>query len=70
MTTMTLEWNDARTHGLRKTLACEYGPYGMMYVWYSSDADTALTKPSRNNSSQSSEIRWVKLIFMVMVEMS
>ena len=44
----------------------------MMYVLYSSDLGTALTIASRNSSSQSSEhceIRWEKLIFMVIVLM-
>ena len=44
----------------------------MMYVLNSSDLGTALTIASRNSSSPSSEhceIRWEKLIFMVIVLM-
>ena len=42
----------------------------IMYFWYSSYSDIALAKASKNNSrSAHCEIRWEKLIFMVMVVM-
>ena len=71
--TMTLGWNVAMTHGLRKMQACEPGPYG----WCMSGILQIQTLHWQNQAEliiasivhTVSEIWWEKLIFMVVLVM-